>query len=392
MNRGTYDVIVVGGGPSGLRTACRTASSGLSTLVLDRKPSIGNEVICTGIVGQETFDRFGLSRDSVLGEMRRVRLVSPFGRMIDYEHPRSFACVVDRERFDGGLAASAAGAGGTIETGITVEEASVSKDLVTVEGTAEDGSPVSAEGRMLVVATGVGFNLHGRLGLGRPSEFLNGAQAEVEVGNGRPARILFGTELAPGGFAWEVPSSAGRARIGLLTDGNAARRLEDLLSAEFPDLASSGGLPSIRTKPIVQTVNGPTFSERVLSVGETAGQVKTTTGGGVTYGLICADIAAGVIREAFASGDFGAGALGRYETAWKSVLERELFIGGRVRRFCSRLSDRQVEGLFRLAQTDGIIPIIREKADFDRHGDMLLALLDRVSFMKAFKGVKDLFT
>ncbi len=391
MEKARYDVIVVGGGPSGLRTACRTAGAGLSTLVLDRKPRIGGDVLCTGIVGLETFEQFGLSRDSVLGEMRKVRLVSPFGRLIDYEHPRAFACVVDRERFDGGLAGSVTAAGGTIATGVTVDDASVEADKVVVDGVSDEGIPISFEGRMLVVATGVGFNLHNRLGLGRPCEFLNGAQVEVEVGEARLPRILFGTELAPGGFAWEVPSTPGRARIGLLTDGNASRRLEDLLAAEYPEAGDPGGRPQVKTKPIVQAVSGPTFSERVIAVGETAGQIKTTTGGGISYGLTCADIAADVILDAFADGNFGAGVLGRYETTWKALLERELYIGCRARRFCSHLSDRQVESLFRLAQTDGIIPIIRDKADFDRHGDLLLALLDRVSFMRVFRGVKEFF-
>lgn len=391
MEKERYDVIVVGGGPSGLRTACRTAGAGLNTLVLERKPRIGGEVICTGIVGLETFEQFGLSRDSVLGEMRKVRLVSPFGRMIDYEHPRAFACVVDRERFDRGLAGSVTAAGGTIMTGVMIDYASARADGIVVEGVSDDGESVSFEGRMLVVATGVGFNLHNRLGLGRPCEFLNGAQVEAEVGEGRPSRILFGTELAPGGFAWEVPSSPGRARIGLLTDGNAARYLEDLLSSAYPEAANCGERPMVKTKPIVQAVNGPTFSKRVIAVGETAGQIKTTTGGGISYGLTCADIAADVIMDAFATGDFGAASLVRYETAWKSLLERELYIGCRARRFCSHLNDRQVERLFRLAQTDGIIPIIREKADFDRHGDLLLALLDRVSFMHVLRGVKEFF-
>jgi hypothetical protein len=56
---------------------------------------------------------------------------------------------------------------------------------------------------------------------------------------------------------------------------------------------------------------------------------------------------------------------------------------------CARLSDGRIESLFHLAQTDGIVPIIREKADFDWHSGLIFALLQRLSFMKYFRDVKD---
>src|SRR5512137_1747653 len=110
----TADVIVVGAGPSGLRTAAGLAGAGLDVRILEKKPRAGTGVVCTGIVGREVFDDFGIDRGSVVEELRRVRLVSPFATELVYEHPRPFACVVDRERFDGVLAGAAAAAGAAI--------------------------------------------------------------------------------------------------------------------------------------------------------------------------------------------------------------------------------------------------------------------------------------
>jgi hypothetical protein len=56
---------------------------------------------------------------------------------------------------------------------------------------------------------------------------------------------------------------------------------------------------------------------------------------------------------------------------------------------CARLSDGRIESLFQLARTDGIMPIIRETADFDRHSGLILALLQRLSFMRFFREVRD---
>ena len=84
----TADVIVVGAGPSGLRTAARLAGAGLDVRVLEKKANVGAGVVCTGIVGREVFDDFGLDRGTVVEEMRTVRLVSPFATELVYTHPR----------------------------------------------------------------------------------------------------------------------------------------------------------------------------------------------------------------------------------------------------------------------------------------------------------------
>jgi flavin-dependent dehydrogenase len=56
------DVIVIGAGPSGLRAAGRLAAAGLDVRVLEKKSRVGANVVCTGIVGKEVFDDFGLQK------------------------------------------------------------------------------------------------------------------------------------------------------------------------------------------------------------------------------------------------------------------------------------------------------------------------------------------
>ena len=146
---------------------------------------------------------------------------------------------------------------------------------------------------------------------------------------------------------------------------------------------------SIRVKAIAQGLLSRTFGDRVIALGEAAGQIKTTTGGGIYYGLMCADIAAAAVHACFSRGDFSASALAPYEKNWKSALQKEIILGHMTRRMCARLSDSQIERIFRLAQTDGILPIIREKADFDWHSDLILALVKRLSFMKTFRGMSE---
>ncbi|MEE9173415.1 MAG: NAD(P)/FAD-dependent oxidoreductase, partial [Thermoplasmata archaeon] len=78
-------------------------------------------------------------------------------------------------------------------------------------------------------------------------------------------------------------------------------------------------------------------------VGDAAGQVKPTTGGGIYYGLLCAEIAADTLNGALAGNDLSAENLAEYERRWKKKLGRELRVGYWARKLYERLSDGQID-------------------------------------------------
>jgi len=109
-------------------------------------------------------------------------------------------------------------------------------------------------------------------------------------------------------------------------------------------------------------------------VGDAAGQVKPTTGGGIYYGLLCADIAVDVLDRAMAGNDFSARTLSEYEKRWKRLLARELRIGRWARRTFERLSDRRMERLFRMVQDSRATESLLNAPDFsfDWHSRLIL--------------------
>jgi geranylgeranyl reductase family protein len=381
------DVLVIGGGPSGLRLAGRLAAQGLDVRVLEKKAAIGRNVVCTGIIGREVFAKFGIDRSPVIREIGEVRLVSPSGASVTYRHPKPFACVVDREKFDAGIAASAVSAGAGLELEHRVEDLSVEKGGVRV--TVRNGRGEERYSAALaVIASGVEYALQKKAGLGCPRDFLKGAQAELPLRRDDSTSIFVGRTIAPGGFAWSVPAGES-VRVGLLTRKDPKALLRRFLETAGFTGTEASSEPPIRTKAVAQGVVPRTTADRILSVGEAAGQIKTTTGGGISYGLLCADLAAETILRCFERSSLGAQALAGYEVLWRKAIQREIVIGYQARKMCSRLSDRQVEGVFHLARTDGIIPIIRETADFDRHSALIFALFRRLSFMRPFRTIKD---
>ncbi|MDI6814873.1 MAG: hypothetical protein QMC90_02150, partial [Dehalococcoidales bacterium] len=131
-------------------------------------------------------------------------------------------------------------------------------------------------------------------------------------------------------------------------------------------------------------------SERLVVVGGAAGQVKPTTGGGIYYGLLCADIAANNLHRALESGDLSARGLASYEREWRRKLRRELKIGYWARKFYERLSDRQIDWIFDIIKSNGIDEALLKAKDlsFDWHGEVVLRLMGHRAVAKAIEVMK----
>jgi geranylgeranyl reductase family protein len=389
--QGMRDVIIVGGGPSGLHAARKLAAKGLDVLLLEKKADIGERVICTGIVGQRVFKEFDLARTAVLGEIQRMTMVSPLFHSFEYEHPYPFACVVDREGFDRSIRDQAVFAGAEIMTNHEVVDVTIGLGSVEVTSKKDTRFRVRHSSKIMLIATGLDCRLNRKLGLGSPKGFLNGVQTEIMAGALVRPTIFIGRSVAPGAFAWLIPIGGGKARIGLMTGKNPREHLERLIAKLYPGQAAALNKDSIQVKAIAQGLISKTFGDRVLAIGEAAGQVKTTTGGGIYFGLLCADIAADVVSKGVRNGRCSARDLAEYEHQWKKALQKEILVGLSLRKLFARMSDSTLERLFHLAKNDGVIPQVRERADFDWHGDLLLSMMKRTPFLQILKRRLDSF-
>ena len=78
---------------------------------------------------------------------------------------------------------------------------------------------------------------------------------------------------------------------------------------------------------------------------------------------------------ALADGDLSASRLAAYQRQWKAQLKNELDTQLSFRKLAQDMSDTDIESLFELARTDGVMPIVRKTASFNRHRRLILALL-----------------
>jgi len=382
-------VAVIGGGPIGSYTAYRLAEEGYGVVVLEANERPGEKVCCTGLVGRECVSSFDIDEKVILRWANGARLFSPSGRLLRLWRQEPQACIVDRAAFDVAMVNRAQGDGVEYVLSCRVRNVAIGDDRVGIEATCQ-GEKLNFEARAVVIATGFDSKLVEGLGLGKVGDFVMGAQAEVETAGVDEVEVYFGREIAPGFFAWLVPTSLSRAKVGLLSrlkPGHYLRKLMSSLKAQGKIVSaeaelSYGGIP---LKPLTRTCG-----ERLVVVGDAAGQVKPTTGGGIYYGLLCADIAANSLHQALISDDLTAKCLANYEREWKRKLGRELKRGYRARRFYERLSNQQIDRIFDIIKSSGIDEALLKEEDlsFDWHTEAILKLLAHKAISKAIEAMK----
>ncbi len=384
MNSQLYDVIVIGAGPAGNVCAYLTAKAGLSTLVLEEHEDAGLFVNCTGIIGVEAFRRLNLPEEHILSSLQAVTFYAPSGKSFRYKPDQPLAHIVSRRYFDKSLAELAQSEGAEYRYNYHGRLLRVDSQSAEIRRSEEDPEPI--QGKTAVIATGFGTNLGLQVGLQGPKEIVYGAQAEVEMEGLGDVEIYLGKSVAPDAFAWVVPLQPGRARIGLIASKEAPRYFQAFLQhpAIRPRILTEQ--PKMLLSPIPTEPIERSYTDRILVVGEAAGQVKTTTQGGIYYGALCAAIAAETLQEAFRRNNFRAKIMRRYEKAWRQQIGPELKAGSSLRQLFEELSDTQIDALVELGTRNDIMSLVKRLAHFDWHRTLIQTSLKLPALQEVARG------
>jgi digeranylgeranylglycerophospholipid reductase len=384
-----YDVAVIGAGPVGNRIACRITEFGYRVVVVERKEDLSEPVCCTGIVSSEYVKDFSIPEMIIYREANSATVYSPSGKKLHVKRNNPQAYIIDRVALNVFLSEQAMRQGAEYILGSHVSGITKKTDRMVIE-TGHERSKNMLESRVVVIASGFGSTLPEQAGCKPVGDFAMGVQAEVETNGVEEVEVFTGQCIAPGFFAWLVPTVSGRGLAGLIARNRTGYYMENFLTMLAEQGKIIAGSYEKRFTGLALNMLTRTSSERALVVGSAAGQVKPATGGGVYYGMICADIAADNLHRVLESDNLTAGSLASYDRQWKKVLGREIRLGHWGRNLYERLSDKRIDKIFDIIISSGIDKSLLGNDDirFDSHGSVILKLIGHEALQKTFRAVK----
>lgn len=297
------DVLVVGAGLAGLRTACLLARRELNVLVVDRRRSLSSGIRTTGIFVRRTLDDFHLPEHLLGPGVRDVLLYPPSRRApIRLASDRDEYRVADMAAVYAYACRAAEAAGARVLLGVRYVSASMG--LAGFMG----AEPVLA--RFIVGADGARSRVARDLGLGVNRRFLVGAEIVHPIAPGVTApafHCVLDPRVAPGYLGWVIDDGR-QAHVGVAGYPDAMRvgirHLLDAFAADAPGRAAPAGPLERRGGPIpVGGVLRRLVCPAGLLVGDAAGAVSPLTAGGLDPCLRMTELAAAVAAEYLRTGD-----------------------------------------------------------------------------------------
>lgn len=277
-----HDIIVVGAGPIGSTYAYKMASMGYDVALFDMKNRIGQPLQCAGLVSTNICETKNLPQDVIVNKVQGANLYSPNNTTIRVSKNKTVAYVLDRVMYDKYLFDRAVDAGVTPYLGERVLD-------VDIEDTTIKTQERKYSSRLIAVASGPTCHTSKKMNPNLKEESFIGLQYTVRTQQQEMDYVNLSIKqgILPG-FLWEIPTSPFTKRVGLFTEGSYSEA-ETLLNGQLkPD------------DQIIEKHNGliPKFNpdkkivkNNTLLMGDAAGQVKPTTGGGLISGFNCVEMA-----------------------------------------------------------------------------------------------------
>ena len=354
-----YDVVIAGGSVAGLFCAREIARNGHSVLVLEEDYEIGTPEHCGGLVSLSALEELGIIPHSKTFEhlINSAQVFAPNGDSFIIDSKKQKVAEINRRELDKQIAHQAQKNGADIKVKTSFQE-------ITEEGVRTSDGDIKC--KIVVDARGVSSLINkDREGI------LLSAQYEIYSDwiKKDKVEVYFDQEKYPGFFAWIIPSNDGMGKVGVAGRGiRAAQVLEEFLSKK-------GKFSIIRKIFAPIWIKGPIdnfVSDRLVIIGDAAGQSKPTTAGGIFSCGFAGILAGQAIAKYLETGKKSE--LKEYQKKWKEKFEKEFEKQLFARKLLERLDNQTINKLFE-SITPEITKEISENDDFDFHTGSIIKLL-----------------
>ncbi len=359
-------VAVVGAGTSGLLTARDLAISGISASVYDQKVRLGYPAKASGIISINGLKSLGIGYEKAVTNTLYGANIHAGESVMRIMARRPQAHVLDRVKLNEICYDESVSAGAKVQTGARVGSAKLDE-------LHKESIIVGADGPVSEVAR------HFSMGSIKKYTLTYKAEFNVDVENEKVVDLFFDNALAPRFFAWLCPNAGDILEVGIGIDaqnGNSKTAFDRFAKKEevAAMIGKSKMLDGYASMIPMQTARKVVDEKQeVLLVGDAAGQVKPTTGGGIVFGGNAGRIAASVISDHIHSGK----GLSAYEDLFRKGFGADIALHGLINRIYSSLDAKKIGFLINISKTLGFEGFFSEYGDMDRPSLMLKRLFLR---------------
>lgn len=381
------NAVVVGAGPTGCFAAIELAKHGVDTTVFEEHSEIGLPSHCAGHLSIRSLKNLGLyslPNNIIENTFSNATFYSPSGSRFSVHLKQPVTCTLNRELFDKFLAEKAQAAGARFRLNSRVSSLLVDNGTVVGINVEKANNIKKVPAKIVVDAEGVGSRLLKETDLSNVSRKKLVYSVEAEIENVQnidrdTVEVFLGKDYASGFYAWIIPLLDETAKVGLATNVGNPKVLLQKLMAKHP-VASKQFIRarirritfhSIPLSGIIQKA----YTDGFLAVGDAASQVKPTTGGGVIFGLTCAQIAADVASEAINKSNVSSSFLQQYQKRCIDKLGFDFRVMLQVRKFLDSLSDEKLDHAINFFNKIGVDKALSDVEEIDFQGRLFLQLL-----------------
>jgi len=354
---GSYDnVAIIGGGMAGLRLAEKLAGSDIYVTLYEGKRDVSYLADrASGVLSVSGVNRLGIDYSGALKNVLDGAVIYSSRQQMKVVSEKPQAYVLDRKLLIKEAYANAKRAGANIVLGKRLDEAELNS--------LDDGKTVivGADGPASSVAKAFGFTPIKEFLLTYKAVYENVNYPESSI-----VRLFFDNAISKGLFGWLIPYSNDRIELGLgvseKTKGNSKQAFEKFVkNSNIHAIVDSRKASSEYASVIPIGARRVTVKGNVLLVGDAAGQTKATTGGGLIFGLSCADVALQSIVNAFKNGR----PLSDYERSWRKLYGLDLNMHRRLQSYYSNLDNRSIDRALYLLKKLGFDSFLSKHGDMD---------------------------
>jgi len=339
------DLHIIGAGPAGSISAISAIKNRNASVIISEQLKKGErKKSCSGL-----FSLDGMNSLNEFVDYRKTQVNHINGAMIDLAGEKIIvkrnapvAVVCDRRKFDEELISNAEMEGAKINFGEMIGERFHANNIIGADG----------------ANSSVAKHFH----FPKIKKFVSTMKARVsyEAEDSHMVEVYLNSTF-PGFFGWIIPHNESEAEIGCGVElpNNPKKAFDALLKMKrIKKVGEMMGavIPiSVRSKT-AKRIDG----KNVLLVGDAAGQVKSTTGGGVIFGGNCARISGKYFDKPFS-----------YELEWKKEFGFDIHAHSFVHDYLARKNDGQLKKMGEKLKTSGLETYLSKHGHMDKPSRML---------------------